>query len=447
MNAERYTAVAIVLHWAIAAAILFNLPLGFWMHEQAEDGATPAVFAAFQLHKSIGLTVLALSLLRLGWRLANPPPPFPPHMPEWERIAARAVHWGFYVLTIALPLSGWVFVSAGWSLHEDRSLATPTRWFGLIEVAPLFGLPQASEGVREAIAEAAFEAHELFAWAAIGLAVVHVAAALKHHFFDRDAVLAQMLPGLRAPFESAPPPRNPGRLAALGVGLALVAVALTAAGFAVADILNRARIERHSSIEIAAPPPSPAPAAQAAPAAPEAPAAATPQAAPARWAVEPSASSIGFSYLYSDEAGETRFEGRFTRWRADIRFDPANLAASHADVTIETASASTGVAAHDASLPTPEWFDSAAHPTARFRTEAIRRRGGGYEAVGELTIRGRSREVAFPFDLDIEGDRATMSGSLVIDRRDFDVGEDAEGDELVSREVRIDIRVGAVRAP
>ena len=106
-QSERYTAVAIVLHWAIAAAVIFMLPLGFTMHELAEDGhASQALFEAYQLHKSIGLTVLALTLVRLAWRLTHRPPPLPQGMPAWEAVAARATHWGFYVLTLALPLTG-----------------------------------------------------------------------------------------------------------------------------------------------------------------------------------------------------------------------------------------------------------------------------------------------------------------------------------------------------
>jgi cytochrome b561 len=157
---ERYTAVAIVLHWAIAAAVLFMLPLGFIMHERAEHGdASQALFEAYQLHKSIGLTVLVLTLVRLAWRLTHRPPPLPEVMPAWEKLAARATHWGFYVLTLALPLTGWLYVSAGWSIHTDESLAVPTRWFGLFEVPHLFNLPHASNDVRAETAGAALTAH------------------------------------------------------------------------------------------------------------------------------------------------------------------------------------------------------------------------------------------------------------------------------------------------
>src|SRR5690606_23842364 len=155
-TAQRYTAVAIVLHWAIAAAILFLFPLGLWMHGRAEDGDISAeVFRAYQLHKSIGLTVLALSLVRLGWRLVNPPPPLPEHMPGWERFAAKATHWAFYALMIGIPLSGWLYVSTGWSIHDDAPLPVATHWFGLFQVPALFGLNASGEGLLAAHAAVA----------------------------------------------------------------------------------------------------------------------------------------------------------------------------------------------------------------------------------------------------------------------------------------------------
>jgi cytochrome b561 len=172
-TAQRYTGVAIVLHWAIAFSILFLFPLGLWMHESAEHGDLSAeVFRAYQLHKSIGLTVLALSLVRLGWRLMNPPPPLPEHVPAWERFVAKATHWAFYGLMFAIPLSGWLYVSAGWSIHDDAPLPVATHWFGLFQVPALFGLNTAGVDLREDVADSAMDAHAVLAYAAMGLAVL-----------------------------------------------------------------------------------------------------------------------------------------------------------------------------------------------------------------------------------------------------------------------------------
>lgn len=263
-TAQRYTAVAIVLHWAIAFAIALMIPLGFWMHEQSEHGGAAAgLFSIYQLHKSIGLTVLGLSLVRLAWRLMNPPPPMPEHMPAWERFVALATHWAFYALMIGLPLTGWLYVSAGWSIHDEQPLLITTHWFGLFVVPHLFGLPQASADLRETVAGASMVAHFYLAWTAVGLAALHVAAT----------------------------------------------------------------------------------------------------------------------------------------------------------------------------------------PNATFHATSFRHRSGAnYEARGELTIRGRARNITLPFTLNIEGNRAVMDGRTTIDRNDFDIGKDTEADDMISREVEVILHVEAVRA-
>ncbi len=443
-TAQRYTAVAIVLHWAIAAAILFLFPLGLWMHGRAEDGDISAeVFRAYQLHKSIGLTVLALSLVRLGWRLLNPPPPFPEHMPAWERFIAKATHWAFYALMIGLPLSGWLYVSTGWSIHDDAPLPVATHWFGLFQVPALFGLNAAGEGLRAGIADAAMEAHELLAYAAIGLAGLHVLAALKHHFFDKDAVLAHMIPALRAPFEKEAPPKDPIRLAIIGVGLSATLIGLAAGGFYVFGGGAAATApQAQSSFEVVE-----APVTTEAPATTETLAPEAADAAPS-WRVDPARSSIAYAFTLDDgSGGASRIEGRFGRWQADIRFDPNDLERSAVAVTIETGSASNGIAAHDNAMREPGWFDTAAHPNATFRADEFRRRGDGYEARGELTIKGRDRNVELPFTLVIDGDTAVMNGTITIDREDFNLGDNVEGSEMVSRNVDVTIRVQAARTP
>src|SRR5690606_18071750 len=99
---SRYTGVAIALHWAMAALLLFMIWLGWNMDDNE---------ARFQLHKSIGITILFLALARLAWRFANPPPPLPEEMPKIEKTASHVVHVAFYVLMIGIPLGGWLMVS------------------------------------------------------------------------------------------------------------------------------------------------------------------------------------------------------------------------------------------------------------------------------------------------------------------------------------------------
>lgn len=181
----RYGAVAMMLHWLLATMILFMLGLGLFM--TSLDETDPRTFPLFQLHKSIGLTILTLSLVRFVWRLINPIPELPHAMSKWERFAARSVHALFYVLMIAIPLIGWATVSSA-------ALAVPTMWFGLFEwphIPFLADLPRAEKRMIEGPLATT---HAILALAMLALVVLHVAAALKHQFRDRDNVLKRMLP-------------------------------------------------------------------------------------------------------------------------------------------------------------------------------------------------------------------------------------------------------------
>jgi cytochrome b561 len=183
----HYGAVAIALHWTIAAAILAQLATGPWMVRAIRSAdSQPLAFHAYQWHKSLGLTILVLSLLRLCWRLANPPPPLPATMTRIERKAAVAIHGLFYLLTLGTPLVGWVMVSAS-------PLGLPTLVFGLFEW-PHIALPADLGSRVEATSKTV---HRTMGYAFIGLLTLHVAAALKHHLIDRDDVLARMLPLVR----------------------------------------------------------------------------------------------------------------------------------------------------------------------------------------------------------------------------------------------------------
>ena len=183
-NSEtRYGTVAMILHWLIAIAIITLLVVGKYM--EGLPNSDPSKFFLYQMHKSSGLTVLVLSIARIVWRLTNVVPPLPAATPFLLRWAAHASHLAFYVLIIAIPLSGWAAASTS-------SSGVPTVWFGLFEVPSFPGLPEGE--AREEAHEFAEEVHELLGNLMILLLIVHVGAALKHHFWDRDTVLRRMLP-------------------------------------------------------------------------------------------------------------------------------------------------------------------------------------------------------------------------------------------------------------
>lgn len=183
----RYSSLAMILHWLIAVLILGNLVLGLRM-----GGAHGlAQFQMFQLHKSLGISVLLLSLVRIAWRLANPPPPLSAALRPWERVLARITHGAFYLAMIALPLTGWLIVSAS-------KFNLPTLLFGTVPWPHIAPVHAASIAERARIEGVAGSTHEVLAWMMIALIVLHVAGALKHQFVDRDGIVGRMLPG-RAP--------------------------------------------------------------------------------------------------------------------------------------------------------------------------------------------------------------------------------------------------------
>ncbi|MGE0828854.1 MAG: cytochrome b [Hyphomonadaceae bacterium] len=176
---DRYSTVAIALHWLIALLILINIFVGGAM----EDASGPARRGIFIWHQSLGISVLALTLLRLGWRVGHKAPALPAHMAAWEKALAHGVHVAFYVLLLAIPLLGWAAVSAG------RNGVAP-----LFDAIPFFNLPIPKS--REAH-DVFGEAHEAAVKGMYVLVALHVIGALKHKFVDRDSVLGRMLPFLR----------------------------------------------------------------------------------------------------------------------------------------------------------------------------------------------------------------------------------------------------------
>jgi cytochrome b561 len=183
---SRYDSVAKTLHWLIAAAIIAMLILGWTMVNLPKGN--PNQFALFQWHKSIGITILLLSLLRLGWRLTHPAPPLPARMPAWEKCAARATHYLFYILIIGMPLIGWAMVSSS-------SFNLPTKLYGVIPWPHLPVLPDLDPASKKVIHDRFDVMHDYGAFILAGLLILHIAAAHKHHWLDRDDILTRMAPG------------------------------------------------------------------------------------------------------------------------------------------------------------------------------------------------------------------------------------------------------------
>lgn len=403
----RYTTVAIVIHWLIAAAIIFQIILGWRMGDGPKG---PTTFALFQLHKSIGFTILLLSLLRLAWKLLNPVPPPPVDQARWEQVAAKLVHVGFYVIMIGLPLTGWILVSAS-------RTPIPTLLFGTVPWPHLPLLPELAEGAKHAWREAGEIGHGVLVKLTYLLLVLHLGAVAKHQILDRDAVFGHMAPGAR------PGIKEP-RLWLAAAGL----IAVVAAGYLYTPAVtakSAAPAVEVAKVDNSAPAAAPsdtatAPAAGAAAAGTAAPAA--PEADlkdPVAWTVQ-KGSSLGFTATWSGEA----VQGQFKTWTADILFSPQALDRSKVTVAVDMASAGTGDAQRDESLPSGDFFDTAEHPKATFTATKFRKTGEDkYVADGTLELRGVKKPLSLPFTLKIDGDTATARGVTTLDRTTFGVGQ------------------------
>lgn len=413
----RYAAIAIVLHWAIALAIVLQIILAGRMG----GPRTPESFAVSQLHKSIGVTILLLSLVRLGWRLSHPPAPLPATMARWEKVLAQVVHVGFYVIMIGMPLTGWIMVSAS-------RLTIPTLLYGVVPWPNLPGLAHLAPAAKTAWHQVGETGHGLLAKLIYVLLALHVAGALKHQLFSKDEpVLSRMAPGAVAGRWLEP---------------RLLAILLAFVGVIAFGKLYRPPLPHMAPPPAAVTPQGPAqepaeaqgpdePASHDADAAaisaggataPSMSGAAQPapaNAAPVRWTVAPG-STLGFTAHWSGDA----VEGRFQHWTADILFSPDALDRSKVAVSIDMASAKTGDDQRDASLPAPDWFDTANHPKATFTATRFEKTGADrYVAHGTLTLRGVAKPLDLPFSLKIAGDTATVAGATNLDRTAFGVGQ------------------------
>ena len=177
-STTEYTSTAKLLHWLVASLVVVQFVLAN-LGERAEDADNLVrELALFANHRSVGITILTLIIIRLLWRWRNPAPRLPETVPRWQVTASRISHYSLYGILLAMPVSGWLMSSAG----EDS-----VTWFNLVQlpdfVAPNHDVHEFFEGVHKLLAKLLFV-----------IASLHIFAALKHGFFDKDGVLQRMLP-------------------------------------------------------------------------------------------------------------------------------------------------------------------------------------------------------------------------------------------------------------
>ena len=332
--------------------------LQFVLAKLADDAATPfRELALLGNHRSVGISIFLLAVLRLAWRVSQGVPGSLP-MPGWQFIASRVSHWSMYGLIFLLPVTGWLLSSAS---------AQGASWFNVI------ALPNLVAADPE-LAELFEEIHEILARLLLIVALVHIVAALKHALVDRDAVVA--------------------RITSTGPIVLFVAVIL--AGAATLTRVGSGSEEPGTPTRSLTP-------RDAETEASDLPA----------WNVDYAASYIRFRAI---QAGAP-FPGEWQEWRGDLHFDEARLDESLFDVSVAVASVDTGDAERDRTLQEPAWFDGANFPAVRYRCGRFRQLAPGrYEAFGALTVKGRRMPVTFEFTLARDANTTVFDGTARLDR-------------------------------
>lgn len=421
---RRYALGAIVLHWAIAALLIFQVSLG-WRLEDLPEGT--AQFAGYQFHKSVGFLILALSLARLAIRLVVRRPA-PAEGTPAVKLLVKVVHVLLYAVMIVGPLSGWIMISTS-------KIRMQTMVFGTLPM-PNLPLGQGWNAPAETI-------HGALGLVTLGLFVLHVAGALRHHFMGDDlmgrmvpsrtrqgltigtAVLLVLVVGMFPlariwPFGAAAP--------------AVAAPAAEASGPAVDPHAEATAAVADASADADAMPADDASAA----------ASSAPGVSASDWRVAPGG-KLGFRATYSGEA----VVGSFSRWDARIRFAPEDLEHSTLRVTIDLASAASGDAQRDDMLKGDGFFHTSAHPQAVYTASRFREQSPGhYVAQGTLSLNGKIRPVPLAFVLTVKGDAADAHGTASLSRSAFAVGTgEFAGTDTLLDAVTVDFALKARRQP
>jgi cytochrome b561/polyisoprenoid-binding protein YceI len=400
----RYSHLAMALHWLIAMALAFQIGVGWGLEHLSARG-----FALYQLHKSIGITILALTLLRIVVRYWKPRPPAAEG--GVTGALAKIVHAGLYLFMLGGPLTGWALVSTA-------KVKVPTLLFGIVPL-PHLPLPRASHALFEG-------AHGLLAWIAIGLLLLHVAGAVRHQWLIRDGLIWRMVPGrstltILALMASVPVAFLIGQAAVRSASEPVAASAPVETEDGVANAVAPSAEPETAAPETAANAATVENAAASIANATEAAAAAPPPA----WTVQP-----GGRLSFSVGDGGSSIDGGFSRWTAVIVMDPERPETADIRVEIDLASASVGDPTQTQMLGNDEFFAVAAHPRAVFVAKGATRTGKAYGARGTLTLKGVSRPQTIRFTLDGSGATRQVDGSASIARTAFNIGTGESGSGL-----------------
>ena len=365
VDPRQYTRTASLLHWLLALALVSSLGVGLYMTSLP---LSPLRLKLINWHKWAGICILLLSALRLLWRITHRPPPAAAG-PAWQQLLSRGVHAAMYVLFFAVPLLGWAYSSA---------VGFPVVLFGLWPLPDWVAVDRELGAVLKPW-------HRGLAYALAALIVLHVVAALKHQWLDRDRLIGRMWPWGRAS----------------GIGAAL----WISIGFATSSPVSaQPNVAQPKSAQLV---------------------------------------TTGSEIVFTTRQMGVPVEGRFGRFTAQVALDPKKPESGSVSFSIDTGSARFGAPELDGEVPKPIWLNVAKFPQATFQSSGIKAAGAArFEVSGKLFIKGRARDIVVPVQLAASGANSVASGSFVLQRLDFKVGEaDWADTSLLANEVNVKFKL------
>lgn len=384
----NYSLVARTLHWLVAGLIIAQYIIAELAENSEHRNSVVQQLGLLANHKSIGMTILGLALIRVLWRLFNAPPPLPQAMPTWQMHVSNTAHIALYGFLFALPLTGWLMSSA-----KSYSVS----WFNLFVFPDLIA-------ASESNAERLETMHKWLGEALLVLAVIHFLAALKHHFIDKDSVLSRM--ASRAGYLVL--------VATIVLTLTMfgrVSVSQKSAASLVSEtVTQRSDItDKDSKSDLPV------------------------------WDINYQDSYIEFS---GEQAGAP-FNGRWQQWRADLQFDVRQLESARFSVIIEPASVASGDTDRDNYIRDADFFDVENYPQASFIAQQFyRNESGGFVATGQLTMKNISHPVDLEFTVSLQQGLTVLEGHTVLDRFAWNIGMgDWTDTSWVGKDIRVKVRV------
>lgn len=385
---NQFSNIARFFHWLIAGLIIGQYVLAKLAENAKANERILEQLALLANHKSIGLTILVLAILRLLYRLKNPPKKIESNMPAWQHHASNVSHVLLYVFLFAMPISGWLMSSAK---------AYSVSWFNLFTlpdfIAPSEGWAVNLKSIHYYLAEALFV-----------VTIVHVAAALKHHFIDKDSVLTGMAG------------RKSWVLLAITV-LISVGVFGRLFGGSATDGTPEVTTNLDSSASSEAQ---------------------FSKSDLPLWKIDYSDSYIKFT---GDQAGAA-FTGEWQQWQADIQFDAKQMSEARFNVTIDTGSGFSNDTERDETIRSSDFFDVEKFAQASYQAADFQVDGSGFKGQGQLTMKGLSSSATLSFTITQENGITVLKGTAPLDRLAWNIGTgDWVDTDWVGQQVMVEVRV------